>query len=325
MDQWGSFVNISDVADLTIKHPVMQEAIGLLAEQASETIDRECIKVLQANTSIYYPGTVTARSGLATTDVMTSTTVRKTVAALRARGARGYSGREMMGLVDPSVEMDLNADTTFVTAAAYANLVALSNGEVGKWIGVRWVVSNLLPTLVRLATPSSAASNSTGTLSNSTTYYFKVAKVDLTTGFEIAVSVEFTQATGGSDDTITITCPTAAGYTFNVYAGSTTGVLYLHSSDNASASTVTVLAIPTSGNTPLVTPASGVTSHYSWILGKEAFAVPELMSLQTFLTPKAASDSDPLVQRRKASWKVMFKAVICNENFLARIESASNY
>jgi hypothetical protein len=60
-------------------------------------------------------------------------------------------------------------------------------------------------------------------------------------------------------------------------------------------------------------------------LGKEAFAVPELMSLQTFLTPKAASDSDPLVQRRKASWKVMFKAVICNENFLARIESASNY
>ncbi len=49
------------------------------------------------------------------------------------------------------------------------------------------------------------------------------------------------------------------------------------------------------------------------------------MSLQTFLTPGQASDSDPLLQRRKASWKVMFKAVICNDAYIARIESASKF
>lgn len=62
-----------------------------------------------------------------------------------------------------------------------------------------------------------------------------------------------------------------------------------------------------------------------WVMGQEAFAVPELMSLQTFLTPAQASDSDPLVQRRKASWKVMFKPVICNELFIERLECTSRY
>jgi len=326
MDQWGDFVNISDVADLTVKHPVMEQAIQLLSEQATETIDRETIKVLLANTSVFYPGAVASRATLATTSYFDTDTARKTIAYLRGSGAQPYEGRMFMGLIDPYVEMDLSKDSTFQTAASYSNILMLQNGEAGRWMGVRWVTSNLLPVLSRIAAASSATSVAAGgSLANATTYYFKVTAVDNSIGFETGVTVESTQATGAADEAIAITMPATAGYTYNVYFGATTGVLYKVASLQDPSAVVTVLAVPTSGDTPPATPAASVKVHFSWVLGKEAFSVPELMSLQTFMTPKGASDSDPLAQRRKASWKVMFKAVICNELFLARIESASAF
>ena len=326
MDQWGDYVNISDVADLTIKHPVMEQAIQLLSEQAAETIDRETISVLLANTSVFYPGAITARGSLATNSYFDTDTARKTIASLRGRGAQPYEGRMFMGLIDPYVEMDLSKDSTFQTAASYSNILVLQNGEVGRWMGVRWMTSNLLPVLSRLAAVSTASSAAAGgSLANSTTYYMKVTAVDNAIGFETAVTVEATQATGASDEAIAITMPATTGFTYNVYFGDTTGVLYKAASLQDPGAVVTILAVPTSGATPPATPAANVYVHFSWVLGKEAFSVPELMSLQTFMTPRGASDSDPLSQRRKASWKVMFKAVICNELFLARIESASAF
>lgn len=326
MDQWGSFVNLSDVAQITAKHPALQQAIELLGEQASELIDRECIKLLISNTNVNYPGAATSRVTLAATDYPDTKTVKETVAAMRKQGARAVSGRLFMGLLDPFNEMDLLEDTTFVNAASYSNIVALFNGEVGTWMGVRWMCSNLIPTMSRLADVGTAgAVDGSGSLAASTTYYLKVVQIDNALGFEVGVTQEQTQATGAGDDSIDITMPAATGYTYNVYFGAASGATYLHSEQNAPSSVVRVLAVPASSSLPPAEPAVGVEVHYMWVLGQEAFAVPELMSLQTFLTPAQASDSDPLLQRRKASWKVMFKPVICNEEFLERIECASEF
>jgi N4-gp56 family major capsid protein len=325
MDQWGSFVNISDVLDITLKHPIMQEAIGLLGEQAAETIDRECIKILARNTNVFYAGAATSRLTLTATDYISSGTVKKAVADLRGGGAHpSAGGRNFFGLIDTSVEMDLTDDDTFVNAASYSNIVALQNAEAGKWMSVRWITSNLLPSISRLSDVVTAGAN-LGSLANGTPYYFQVTAVDDALGFEVASTQVQTQATGGGDESVNVTMPATSGYTYNVYAGSSSTVLKLFSSENDPADVVNVDAIPTSGDAPPAYPATGVEVHSSWILGKEAFAVPELMSLQTYLTKRESTDSDPLAQRRKAGWKVMFKAVICNEDFLARIESASQY
>lgn len=324
MDQWGSFVEISDVADITLKHPLMDEAIGLLAEQASETIDRECVKVLLANTSVYFPGAATSRVTLAATDYISSSAIKKAVSALRGGGAHGSDGRHFFGLVDPYVEMDLTDDTTFTNAASYSNIVALQNGEAGKWLGVRWMVSNAIPTISRLADVVTASSATAGSLAAATTYYVKVTAIDNSTGFEVASTQEQSQATAAGQTSLNITMPATTGRTYNIYLGAASGNTPLQSTGNAASAVVNVGAVGT-GAQPPAHPAVGVEVHFSWIFGKEAFAVPELMSLQTYLTKKEASDSDPLAQRRKAGWKVMFKAVICNENYLARIESASRY
>jgi N4-gp56 family major capsid protein len=311
MDQWGDFVQLTE----------------LLAEQAAETIDRECIKVLMANASVFYPGAVAARGSLTSSSYMDTDTIRKTIASLRSGGARPFSGRLFCGLIDPHVEMDLSKDSTFQTAASYANIMVLQNGEAGTWMGARWMTSNLLPTLSLLGAVTTASSATAGSLAVSTSYYVKVTAVDNALGFEQLATAIATQATAGGQTSINVTMPATTGYTYNVYIGASNSnsALYLASSYQAPGAVINIGAVPSSGSNPPVTPAAGVAVHFSWILGKEAFAVPELMSLTTALTPKGASDSDPLAQRRKASWKVMFKSVICNDAFLARIESASAY
>ncbi len=325
MDEWGSYIDITDVVDVTVKHPVMQEAITLLGEQAAETIDRECIKVLLGNTTVNFPGSATSRGTLATTDYLTSEVAKLAIANLRAGGAHPVEGRIFLGLMDPHVEMDLLEDNTFVLAASYSNIVALQNGEAGRWMGVRWMVSNLIPTVGLLTGTTTASSGTAGSLALTTTFFFFVTQVNNSLGFEVASSGELTQATSGGNTSINVTVPSATGFTYNVYIGSTTGNEFLSSTGNAPAAVVNVGTVPTSGATPPAAPASGVVVHMSWILGREAFAVPELMTLQTFLTPRQASDSDPLLQRRKASWKVMFKAVITNNAYIARIETASRF
>jgi N4-gp56 family major capsid protein len=327
MDQWGAYVDISDVADITIKHPIMEQAITLLGEQAAETIDRECIKVLLANTNVYYAGVATSRATLGTTDYITSGLVKTAVAFLRKGGAHpNEGGRTFMGLIDPDVEMDLLEDDTFVLAASYSNIVALQNGEAGKWMGCRWMVSNLLPTMTNIpsANVTTASSATAGSLTASTNYFVVVTAVDNSLGYEQQATAVITQATAGGQTSLNVTAPVTTGFTYNIYLGSSATVTPLAISGVAPGVVTNLGSIGVGAQSPANT-NTGVTSHYAWIMGKEAFAVPELMSLQTFLTPKQASDSDPILQRRRASWKVMFKAVICNQAFLARLEMVSRY
>lgn len=335
-DQWGAFVNLSDVAQLTIKHPVMVKAIDLMGYQAAETMDREIINVLLAGTSVVFPGAVTVRSGLATTDVMTTAVVRKTVSELRSQGAHEYDGSDFVGVVDPFVEMDMSADSTFQTAASYSNIKVLQNGEIGRWMGVRWMRSNLIPVLATGAAVSATSPASPAGTFTTANYRVSVAEYDISTGFLTKLyandNVAFTNL-----DSLALTTPNSSDKMYKIFisaaaAGATAslyqGVDAVYGSDfipyNTAAS---VLAPPASGAVIAGSdiPASGVVAHFSWVLGKEAYTVVDLQKLQTFITPASASDSDPLVQRRKAGWKFFFKSVINNQNFLKRIESASAF
>jgi N4-gp56 family major capsid protein len=327
MDQWGDFVILSDVAEITAKHPALQQAVQLIAEQAAETLDREAIELLLTNTNVNFPGLATSRVTLSTSDYVSTTVVKEAVAALRKQGAHPiFGGRIMMGLMDPAVEMDLLEDGNFQMAAEFSNIRALQNGEAGQWMGVRWMVSNLLPTVQRLADVVTAgAVIGGGTLAAATTYYIKVVAIDNDLGFEVAATQEQTQVTGGGDNAVQVTMPATVGRTYDLYFGAAVGVTPLHSQDNAPSAVVDVLAVPTGTEVPIAHPAVGVEVHFMWVMGQEAFAVPELQTLRTFITPAQASDSDPLVQRRKLGWKVMFKPVITNELYLERIEVASRF
>ena len=70
---------------------------------------------------------------------------------------------------------------------------------------------------------------------------------------------------------------------------------------------------------------STVTVYPTLVIGKWAYWVPTLNTLQTFITPRAASDSDPLAQRVKVWAKVWFVAKRLQEDAMLRIESATSF
>ncbi len=54
LDQWGDVVTLTDVAQLTTKHPLVQQVTELLADNAQRVIDREVQVVWMANSNVIY-------------------------------------------------------------------------------------------------------------------------------------------------------------------------------------------------------------------------------------------------------------------------------
>lgn len=67
--------------------------------------------------------------------------------------------------------------------------------------------------------------------------------------------------------------------------------------------------------------SSTVDVYPCLVLGKGAYGVGTFQSLQTYITPAVASDSDPLAQRRKVGSKVAFAAKRLQEGAMQRIET----
>jgi N4-gp56 family major capsid protein len=67
--------------------------------------------------------------------------------------------------------------------------------------------------------------------------------------------------------------------------------------------------------------ASTTTVYPTLVLGRGAYGVSQSHTLQSFITPRVASDSDPLAQRQKVGAKMAFSAKRLQEQSMVRIES----
>lgn len=334
-DQWGAYINITDVAQLTIKHPVLQKGIELMAYQAAETVDREIIKVLNNSaTNVTYghngSGFAASRSALTTSYILNTASVKSAVATLRNNGAVEYDGQNYIGVIDPSVEMDVMGDSTFVNASSYSNIKALYNGEIGMWFGVRWMRSNFIPAIVGIAAQDLTGSTSGGSLATGNYNSYFSGQNPNTGVYDRVTANDVANVASGSSGSITGSSPNVSGYTWDLYvsqvgATANTGAYYLQQSSIANNTAITTIQSISTTTLGLFPGANGVTVHDGFIFGKEAYTTVDLMQLQSFITPASASDSDPLVQRRKAGWKLMFKAVVNNVNFIQKLEVGSAY
>ena len=263
LDQWGDYIEITDVAQLTAKHPLMQQCTELLADNAARVMDREITLVMLAGTNVQYgDGSVTVRSGITSSMKISDTIVQKARVTLVNAGAppRGgpsgdakqvaaqgnfQNGSHYVAICGPEVISDVQAPSsnfgTFVSAAVYNNAKALYNAEVGMWLGFRWVETNFIPKFTLLGnttaavtsgqafgtdTPVVTAVDGGGTLNSGATYYYKVTRKSLLRGFEENISIEHTTAAAatGNNESFTFNFSTlSAGYVYNLYFGSSTG------------------------------------------------------------------------------------------------------
>ena len=352
VEQWGIVVLLTDVSLITTTHPALQLAIDRTSLAISEVLEREQANMLLAGTQVYFPGAVTARSGLAASNKLDTATVLKGSVALRNYGAAEQEGGLYVGVMAPQQEGDvLAADQTFKDASNFANVRALQFGEIGIWMGVRWGRGNFLPMFKGQSTPDATAASGTldagtakpkvlaidggGTITSATNFKFAVVWRDKTTDYERHItqtSANIASAATGNNESFTIDVPsgTLTNYVYDVYmsAAGGAGSLFKVLSRQTTATSAAITAAPAGTEAVLpAAPAATVEVFVAWVFGKDSFGRVELdgMSLESYITPPGASYSNPLAQGRKVGTKIMWKSFIIDNNYFARIETGSAY
>ena len=359
--QWGDKVTITDVAELTIKHPLFKKAIELTALQLAETLERNTMNALMAGTQVNYVNSRGSRAALVAGDVLDTFTVIRTDAALETLGAPRYMGDErtdmkidaesggarasenprMMphyaGIIHTLVVADFRQNSTVVQAWTYSDLNRLYNYEAGEWSGIRFCKSNMVPSWTGYAQTNGTAGTS-GALATNSTYYIIVTGSDTQNQYESYVAQVSTAVNvTGPNGSISLTTPSTAGYTYSVYVGTTTSPTHLGVSASGPltgplagqatqlpASTAVVITAIGVAQTPPAAPATGLTVYPTFIIGRGSYA-QVLLDDAKFSYLKDADKSDPLNQLRVIGWKVFYGTLLSNTTFFARIESVSAF
>ena len=147
VNQYGDYITMSDVLELTTIDNVIVEATKLLGRQAGLTLDTIVRNVMHSGTNVTYcpkvaaDGTeteVTSRAGLDNTCQLTVKVVQQVVAKLRAQNAPTIDGK-YVSIIHPYVAYDLMRDPEWIDAHKYAKPDNLYEGEIGEVAGVRFV------------------------------------------------------------------------------------------------------------------------------------------------------------------------------------------
>ena len=147
VSQYGDYITMSDMLDLTAIDNVVVEALKLLGRQGGATLDTVVRNILHSGTNVTYCpkiGTngaetaVTSRDALDNTCKLTVKVIQQVVAKLRAQNAPTISGK-YVAIIHPYAAYDLMRDPEWIDAHKYATPENLYEGEIGEIAGVRFV------------------------------------------------------------------------------------------------------------------------------------------------------------------------------------------
>ena len=148
VEQYGDYVELSDILLLTAIDNNLVQATKLLASQAGRTLDTITREVLAGGTNVLYSGGKKDRSeltgGSATESencYLTIDDVRKAVRYLKVQNAERINGN-FVGIIHPDVSYDFMNDPKWVNVKTYSDPEGIYEGEIGKIEGVRFVESS---------------------------------------------------------------------------------------------------------------------------------------------------------------------------------------
>lgn len=359
--QWGDGVRITDLAEMTIKHPLMKTANDLIGLQIAELLERNTMNTLMALTQVNYVNTRGSRAALVTTDVLDPHTVNRTQTALTIIGARKFMGDEQTdrkiaaesggarasanprmhqhyaSIGHPSVLADFSENAQVIQAWSFSDINRLYNDEVGEWRGIRFCESNMVPSFTGVAlitgTPGTA-----GSLATNAGYQIQVTASDTQNQYESRIyQVSAALNVVGPNGSISVVLPALPGFNFNVYigtsaspanlglctAGPIVGPMQGQATQLAPGQTVVITGLGVA-QTPPAAPATGVTVYPTFVFGKGSYGQVKLDEIKTTWLDKA-DKSDPVNQIRFIGWKTTYGSIILNSQYAARIESASAF
>lgn len=144
--QYGNYITLSDILDLTALDNNILEATKACGRQAGLTLDTITRNILHSGTNVFFcpkeDGTVvTSRSALDKTCKLTVKMVKKVAAFLKANNAPKIDG-SYVAIIHPYVAFDLMEDPEWKYPHQYQDTSNLYEGEIGKVGGVRFVESS---------------------------------------------------------------------------------------------------------------------------------------------------------------------------------------
>ena len=316
--QYGGYIELSDILELTAIDNNLVQATRLLASQAGRTSDTITREVLAGGTNVVYAGGAKDRSELVGGDATEANNkylsvddIRKAVRALKVMNAQKINGY-FAGIIHPDTAYDLMSDKKWVDVKTYSDPDGIYEGEIGKIEGVRFVETTEAkifhaPDLV-IADGSNAAVRDLTVKSVSgkvitVNEALSTNQAAALTGREILVGselMEVASAAAGAAGAATITVKDSPATT-----PAASAVIY-----------------PGEGG------AKGRDVYSTLIVGADAYGVTELDGggLQHIVKQLGSSGTaDPLNQRATAGWKLTKVAERLVEQYMVRIESASTF
>ncbi len=308
VSQYGAYVEVSDLLDMTGYDQVITESAELLGEQLGTVVEWVTRDAMNAGNNVQRAGGKTTRAALTADDKLTVDEIRKAVRTLKWAKARPFCEDErkphFICICSPDATYDLQNDALWQDVSKYSNAEAIYSGEIGRLFGVVFVES----TEAKVFRQSVWNKVSEAT-SSSASFVLKNAPTEAEAAY---LSRE--------DNPIRIG---EASYTIAGFDPSSNTVTLKETASLAAD------AIVYSEDAGALDPETktAMDVHSTLIFGKDAYGVVDVAgsgALQIIIKPHgSAGTQDPLDQRATVGAKVAaYTAVILNELWLLRIEHA---
>lgn len=315
VDQYGDYIEMTDMFELSAIDNVILEATRVLADQAGRTMDTVVRNVLLGGTNVSYCPAysngeyteVSSRSQLDSTALLSVKDVFKAAAQLRAQNAPTFDG-SYVAIIHPYVAYDLmqEAGDRFIDIAKYARPEAVLTGEIGTLGGVRFVQTS--EAKIYAAKDLSAASRNLTVSSYALASRKITVKQALTE--EDALALEGRYVLVG-DEKAKVESATAGN----------AGSAYIILTETLSSSPAENTAVY-----PGEAGKGGAATFATIFLGRDAYGSTEIEGggIEHIVKQKGFGN-DPLNQRSSVGWKGVKAACRLTEPYMVRVESGSTF
>ncbi len=308
--QYGAYVEVSDLLDLTSYDPVLTESTELLGEQLGTVMEWVTRDAMCAGTNVQYANGNTSRLALGADDKLTVTEIRKAVRSLKKAKARMFNttsdGKSrkphFICICSPDATYDLQSDALWQDVSKYSDVEQIYSGEIGRLFGVVFVESTeakVFSQSVLTTVSAHSADSSTVTLS----IISDAAALYLTAGAKIKIGdTEYTVAS----------------------ADKTAKTVTVSESISGTIAADTVVYSEDAGEIDSET-KKGTDIHATLVFGADAYGIIDVDGegcLQTIVKPVGSGGaSDPLDQRATVGAKIAaYTAKILNNLWIVRVE-----
>lgn len=306
VEQYGDWIGLSDMFDLTAIDNNVVQATRLLGNQAGRTLDSVTREVLAGGTNVRYApaggSEITSRSEITADAKLTPELIFRAKADLSAMNADPIDD-SYVAIIHPYAAFDLMRSDEWIDVHKYADPESIYSGEIGKLGGVRFIETSE----AKIVGPSPIRDNIS-----------RLHTVTAITGSSTSVKVSEILSAGQVDEPIPVYVNGTANTITAVTADSTGSTLTLGTA---------VTSLP-AGSVICGQGAGkdGSAVFCTLVLGAHAYGTTEIEGggLRHIVKQLGYGD-DPLDQRSSCGWKATKAAERLVEAYMVRIESGSAY